>query len=233
MEAVRMRKKMLVIVLAVTLAAAVYTFSVRGSPGSGLKEKLAVDDITHSRAYGWVFAKNENYNGEFVLYVEGLHRVVFAAPARTETNVSGKPDVVIKMGKELRIYGNILVYGGRQYMILEYGSYALPPWASEALLSGEVKAFTNLGRELTDIAYDSFPVLDAVTLFRTSPLTVSPYANYFIEVTECRVYDNTVEYLLGGGGRVVFSADTMEYAFSTDPEIDRAYREGGPDYSRQ
>ena len=67
-------------------------------------------------------------------------------------------------------------------------------------------------------------------VIRASPIILSPYANYFIDVTECRVYDNTAEYLVRGGGRVVFHADTMEYVYSTDPDIDRAYREGEPDY---
>jgi hypothetical protein len=235
MEAIRMmNRKMLIFVMvavsAVTIAVALYTFMPRSRFDSGLMEKLAVDDMAYSNIYGWVFANHENYNGEFVLYIEGLHRIVFAAPAREQTEISGRPDIAVRMGKELRIYGNIMLYGGRQYAILEYGSYTLPPWASEALLSGIVKAFTSLGRELTGVDYEVFPIVDAVTLYRVSPLTISPYENYFLDVNECRVYDNTVEYLLNGGVRVTFTADTMEFVYSTDAEIDRAFREGALEY---
>jgi hypothetical protein len=234
MEAIWMSKKAYIFILAavsaVTIAVALYTFMPRSRFDNSLKEKLAVDDMTYSKTYGWVFAKHENYNGEFVLYIEGLHRVVFAVPAREDINITGKPDITIRMGKELRVYGNVMVYGGKQYTILEFGSYTLPPWASEALLSGDVRAFTSLGRELTDVEYAVFPIVDAVTLYRVSPLTISPYENYFLDVNECRVYDNTVEYLLHGGVRVTFTADTMEFVYSTDAEIDRAFREGDLGY---
>jgi hypothetical protein len=232
MEAVRMKQRIFFIVLSVviaaTVAAVIYTFMPRSRIDGSLMDKLAVDDMAYSKAYGWVFAKHENYNGELVLYIEGLHRIVFAVPAREEAGVTGKPDITIRMGKELRIYGNTLAYGGKQYTILEFGSYTLPPWASEALLSGEVRAFTSLGRKLTCVDYEVFPIVDAITLYRVSPLTISPYANYFIDVSECRVYDNIVEYLLIDGARVVFSADTMAFAYSTDTAIDRAFRDGDP-----
>jgi hypothetical protein len=186
--------------------------------------------MAYSKTYGWVFAKHENYNGEFVLYIEGMHRIVFAVPAREESKVTGGPDITIRMGKELRIHRNTMMYGGKQYTILEFGSYTLPPWASEALLSGEVRAFTSLGRELTGIDYEVFPILDAITLYRVSPLTISPYENYFLDVRECRVYDNTVEFSVRGGACVVFTANTMEFVYSTDAEIDRAFREGESGY---
>jgi len=229
-----MNRKVFAFVLAAaaaaTIAVAIYTFMPRNRIDGNLMERLVVDDMTHSKAYGWVFAKHENYNGEFVLYIEGLHRVVFAVPAREETKITGNPDITIKMGKDLRVYGNIMVYSGKQYAILEYGSYALPPWASESLSTGDVRAFTSLGRELTGVEYEFFPILEAIALYRVTPISISPYANYFIDVAECLVYDNTVEYRLNGGIRVVFTADTMEFVYSSDAEIDRAFKEGDFDY---
>jgi hypothetical protein len=234
MEAVRMKQRIffiaLSVVIAATIAAGIFTFMPRSRIDGSLMDKLAVDDMAYSKAYGWVFSKHENYNGELVLYIEGLHRIVFAVSAREDDRITRKPDITIRMGKELRIYGNTLVYGGKQYTILEFGSYTLPPWASEALLSGEVRAFTSLGRELTGVEYTAFPILDAISIYRVSPLVISPYENYFIDVVECRVYDNIVEYLLIDGARVVFAADTMAFAYSTDAEIDRAFREGTLEY---
>lgn len=223
----------LAVVIGVSVAVAAYFFSGGNRFEGGLMDKLLVDDMTRSKAYGWVFLRLENYNGELVLYIEGLHRIVFATPVREDTKLTGRPDISVRMRKELKIYGNILTYEGRQYTIAEFGSYTLPSWESEALLSGGVKAFTSSGHELEGVEYTAFPILDAIALYRTSPITLSPYANYFISITECRVYDNTAEYLVSGGSRVVFHVDTMEYDHSTDPEIDRAFKEGELDHSEE